>query len=285
MHLMQRSITAVLVLSVLVVSRSTSGHTDELQKKGKDDELSTRRLELMRNRIASLQVKSNEEGFPVEFAGKPIFRYNDPARGYVAAAVWKLGEEGRPRALITTELHRLFFGSPRIVCEYLSLTPTPFSATGRDCRWAPEGTALEFKPVPGAEAPDDSPQRRLLQARAIAKRFAGNELVEKEKCELRLLPQPIDRYSPSSADRADGAIFLLAFGTNPEVALFIESDGNSWNYAAGRLTGAATVVLTIDGSTAWEGAPVRYGFNSPYSASNAAADIPGIAADGSEIED
>jgi hypothetical protein len=282
---MQRSTSSVLVLMALILVSSASGRTDEPPKKGKDDELSTERLELMRTRIASVRVKSSAEGFPVEFAAKPIFRYNDPARGYVAAAVWKLGEEGRPRALITTELHRLFYGSPRIVYEYLSLSPTPFSATGRDCRWAPEGTALEFKPVPGAEAPDETPQRRQLQARAIAKRFAGNELVDKEKCELRLLPQPIDRYTPSATDRADGAIFLLAFGTNPEVALFIESDGRAWNYAAGRLTGAATVVLTIDGSTAWEGAPVRYGFNQPYNASNAAADIPGIAPDGSEIEE
>jgi hypothetical protein len=114
------------------------------------------------------------------------------------------------------------------------------------------------------------------------KRF---ELVDKEKCELRLLPQPIDRYTPSSADRADGAIFLLAFGTNPEVALFIESDGTAWNYAAGRLSGACQIRLTIDGVTAWEGAPVNYGSNQPYNASNAAADIPGIAKDGSEIEE
>ena len=125
----------------------------------------------------------------------------------------------------------------------------------------------------------------MLQLRAIAKRFAGEELVGKEKCELRLLPQPIDRYTPSSADRADGAIFIAAFGTNPEAVLFIESDGKAWNYAAGRLAGASTISLTIDGATAWEGAPVRYGSNSPYTASNAVADIPGIAPDGGEIKE
>ena len=280
---MRRPVIGKLLFTVLLFA-SAIGRAEESEK-AKDDELTAKRHELMQKRMASVKVNSSEEGFPEKFAAKPIFRYTDPARNYVAAAVWKLGDEGRPRAVITTELHRQFYGSPRIVYEYLSLTPTKFTATGGDIRWAPEGTTLEFKPVPGTQAPDESPQRRLLQLRAIAKRFAGEELVGKEKCELRLLPQPIDRYTPSSADRADGAIFIAAFGTNPEAVLFIESDGKAWNYAAGRLAGASTISLTIDGATAWEGAPVRYGSNSPYTASNAVADIPGIAPDGGEIKE
>ena len=269
---------------LLLLSIAAVGRTDEPEK-AKDDELTAKRYELMQKRMAGVKVSSDEEGFPEQFAAKPIFRYTDPARSYVAAAVWKLSETGRPKAIITTELHRQFYGKPRIVYEYLSLTPTKFTATGGDIRWAPEGTTLEFKPVPGTQAPDESPQRRLLQLRAIAKRFGGEELVGKEKCELRLLPQPIDRYTPSSADRADGAIFIAAFGTNPEAVLFIESDGQAWNYAAGRLAGASKISLTIDGTTAWEGAPVRYGSNSSYTAGNAVADIPGIAPDGSEIKE
>jgi hypothetical protein len=67
--------------------------------------------------------------------------------------------------------------------------------------------------------------------------------------------------------------------------LFIESDGTAWTYAAGRLSGAGQIALTIDGEAAWQGAPVRYSFNQPYNASNAPANIPGIAPDGSEIKD
>src|SRR5262245_8363504 len=43
-------------------------------------------------------------------------------------------------------------------------------------------------------------------------------------------------------------------------------------------------VAFTDGS-GFRWAPVRYAFHPPDSASNAAADIPGIAPDGSEIED
>ncbi len=148
----------------------------------------------------------------------------------------------------------------------------------------PEGTALEFKPVPDAPPPDETAPRRLRQMCAIVHRFTGAEEVAKQRCELRLLPQPIDRYMPSSVDRADGAIFIATFGTNPEAVLFIESDGKAWNYAVGRLCGARTISLSIDRKTAWEGAPVRYSVDSPYTASNADADIPGLAPDGSEIE-
>jgi len=44
------------------------------------------------------------------------------------------------------------------------------------------------------------------------------------------------------------------------------------------------VVLTIDGEGAWEGPPLRYEMNQPYTYSSAPADIPGVAADGSEIK-
>lgn len=272
-------LAAALVLAIIAIAPAEEPENKE------DAKLAERRLALMQQRIAAVKVTSSEENFPEHFAAEPIFRYTDPARAYVAAALWKLGEKGRPRAIIATELRRQFFGSPRIVYEYLSLTPTKFTAAGGDVGWAPDGTALEFKPVPGAPAPDETPPRRLLQLRSIAKRFAGHEMIGKERCELRLMPQPIDRYTPSTEERADGALFLFTFGTNPEVALFLESDGKAWSYAAGRLSGATKIELTIDDKTAWEAARLRHGSNSPYTATNAPADIPGVAPDGSEFQE
>jgi hypothetical protein len=93
----------------------------------------------------------------------------------------------------------------------------------------------------------------------------------------------VDRYIPSSAERADGALFFFVFGTNPEIALFIESDGQQWSYAAGRLSGAMQLEMTLDEQPAWKGSRVTYAFDQTYTFSSCAADIPGIAADGSEI--
>ena len=257
---------------------------DANPEKTKADELAARRFELMQQRVASARVSSREAGFPERFSEQPIFRYTDPARQYVAAAVWKLGATGRPRALLTTELRRQFSGGPRILYEYLSLTRSGFVVTGDGFGWMPNETALEFKPVPNALPPDATAPRRLRQMRAIVKRFSGEEVVQQQRCALRLLPQPVDRYTPSSADRADGAIFIATFGTNPEAALLIESDGKGWNYAVGRLGGAQTISLSIDRKTAWQGPPVRYSVDSSYTSSNSPAQIPGIAPDGREIE-
>ena len=274
--------------TILVVATSSFGlRADETQEagEGREEVLASRRFDLMRKRVAAAKTQSGEAGFPSQFAANPIFKYSDPARGYVAATVWKLGGEGRPKALLATELDRRDHGAPCISYEYLSLTATPFSLRSDDIDWSPAGTLFEFKPIPKAPTPAETPQLRLRQLRETARRFASHEEVKNEKCELRLLPTPVDRYSPSKADRADGAIFFFTFGTNPEVVLLIESDGKTWRYAAGRLTGAQVVVLTLDNALAWEGAPCQMGRDSPFTGSITPIDIPGIAADGSEIRD
>jgi hypothetical protein len=67
--------------------------------------------------------------------------------------------------------------------------------------------------------------------------------------------------------------------------LLIESDGKQWNYAAGRMTGAQEVVLTLDETIAWQGAPLQKGTDSPFTGSIVLIDIPGISADGREIDE
>ena len=244
-----------------------------------DKELAAERLELMLDHMQAFTVQSDVEGFPEAFHGTPIFRYHDPARGYVDAAVWRLGDEGRPKALITTELHPRFFNRPRIVFEYLSLSPEKYTIGP----WSPAESALQFRPIADAPAPADNERARGLQLGRIAARFKANEIAEGTSAELRLLPKPVHRYQPDG-DGSDGAIFFFAYGTNPEAALLIESDGNGWTYAVGRLSGAAEMTVTLDGETAWEVGPATYQWSQPYTASNSPANIPGIAPDGSPLE-
>ena len=283
----RRCLLIGVVLAVLLDSKTNSLRAEEAgpPAKSRDEVLKVQRFELMQTKVAALKIESAEADFPTHFAAKPIFKYNDPARHYVAASVWKLGDQGRPKALLAVELHRSTFGKPTIGYEYGSLTKTPFKMSAEKVNWTPKGTLYEFKPIPDAPTPEKTPQLRLIQLRAIAKRFASNEVVDKEKCELRLLPAPVDRYKPSKANRADGAIFFFTFGTNPEVVLLIESDDEGWSYAAGRMTGAQEVVLTFDNRTVWEGAPLDQRLDAPFTGSVEFIDIPGVAADGSEIPD
>ena len=55
---------------------------------------------------------------------------------------------------------------------------------------------------------------RLIQLKQQAKRFTAWEVVEGERCELRLMPSPIERYTPGDADRADAAV--TAGSSSPE---------------------------------------------------------------------
>ncbi|WLD12057.1 hypothetical protein [Planctellipticum variicoloris] len=283
--LSRRGLLASFAAVAISSSMATSLCAEDARPSGKDrDEvLKVRRFELMESRVAALTIESAEAGFPSQFASKPIFKYSDPARGYVAASVWKLGDQGRPKALLAVELDRNTYGKPCISYERSSLTETPFTTSVEGVVWSPKGTQYQFKPLPGAPVPAKTPQLRLIQMRSLANRFASSEVVRKEKCELRLLPQPVDRYTPAEAERADGAIFFFTFGTNPEVVLLIESDGERWEFAAGRMTGAQEVVLTIDNTIVWTGPPLQEGGDSPFTGNIKAIEIPGIAADGSEI--
>jgi hypothetical protein len=253
--------------------------------KSRSELLAAQRFELIKRQVAAAEIRSDEADFPTRFAAKPVFRYSDLARGHVAAAVWKLGDEGRPKAILSTELDRFSTGRPCICHEYISLTTTPFSVVIDGMRWTPAGTLYQFRPIPDAPAPEKTPQRRLLQIRELAKRFAAHEVEKNEKIELRLLPQPVDRYVPSKAERADGAIFFFTFGTNPEVMLLIESDDKRWSYAAGRMTGAEVVVLKIDETIAWQGEALHNVPDSPHTGFVAPIEIPGISADGREVEE
>jgi hypothetical protein len=132
-----------------------------------------------------------------------------------------------------------------------------------------------MKPLPKAAAPAATATARLLQMKQQAKRFTASELAEGQECELRLMPSPIERYTPGDTDTADGALFLLSYGTNPEAVLFVESDGKEWRFGLARLSGAARMTVKLDDETAWEVGPSQLGPNQNYNASNAPIFIPG----------
>jgi hypothetical protein len=255
--------------------RATADDAEE-KVRAEDDAVAKQRLTLMQERVAACRVTSEDESIPKRFEEKPIFRYSDPARGIVSSAIWRLGTKGRPLALISTELYPKFYGRPRIVYEFLSLTDKSFNATSNDYRWQPSSSALTMKPLPKAPAPAAAATARLLQMKQQAKRFTASELAEGQECELRLMPSPIERYTPGDSDRADGALFLLSYGTNPEAVLFLESDGKEWRYGVARLSGAARMTVKLDEETAWEVGPSQLGASQNYNASNAPIFIPGI---------
>jgi hypothetical protein len=85
----------------------------------------------------------------------------------------------------------------------------------------------------------------------ISRRFEAHEFWDPDnsRFELRLLVQPVHRYSDESQSLIDGAIFVLAHDTNPEILVQLEahadinSDGR-WKVSFSRLGSAELHVLT-----------------------------------------
>lgn len=223
-----------------------------------DDAQAKQRLKWMQEAVGSLEPESSElkTKAALTFASKPLLRYSDPTRGGVDnkanvlldAGVWRLGTEGRPTALVTVEIYRAHNRSRILAFEFLSLTEAKFALKHKTekIRWDPAGSALALEKMPDAPKPAATAAVRLVQMRQLARRFAAKEVIDKESIECRLLTQPINRYQSEVEKIVDGAIFVYANGTNPELGVVLESDGQHWWYGTLRLTGAESSV-TLDG--------------------------------------
>jgi hypothetical protein len=240
-----------IILGLLVSSASSVS--------AQDDPRAKQRLEIMQAAVGGLEVEPAElKGkAALTFAPKPLLRYSDPTRGggneaaanvLLDASVWRLGTEGRPTALVAVEIYEAPDASRLLAYEFLSLSATKFSLRHKTekIRWDATGSALDLKEVPDAPKPAATAAARLAQMRQLARRFAAKERLKNESIECRVLTQPIDRYQSPAEKIVDGAIFAYANGTNPEVGVVFESDGERWRYGILRLT-AAELSVTLDG--------------------------------------
>ena len=204
----------------------------------------------------------DEEPREVEMIPEPLFRFNDSARDFSDGSIWGFGSKGRPQAILSLSLHP--YNADRLgwLYEINSLTSLPIEARFAGPQtWSTQKPGLEFKDLPGAPAGAAKEAGRNRQFRELSARFAGYESFRKspnaklERYELRLIPRPIYRYSDPEQGLIDGALFLLSYGTNPEVVLVIElvrqgEDGSTWKYALTR-TSYAELHIELDGKPIW----------------------------------
>lgn len=183
----------------------------------------------------------------LELRKSPLLKYSDPARGYSGAGVWRLGQTGRPQALVSLEYWlRGETDEPRLMYELVSLTDARFTVTSALAKLPADGNPPKFAALPAAEKPATSDKQRLVQLRALARRFTISEKNMGDFAALRLLPQPIDRYDDAAHGIVDGGVFVFVYGTNPETALLLDCNKEGWRYALARMTWAE-VVVEFDG--------------------------------------
>jgi hypothetical protein len=186
---------------------------------------------------------------------KPLLTFGDPARQNRNGTLWTFGE-GRPAAFL-----ELYQGTepqaPWVHAITLTGTEGVILKTPSSSFWRPDSRQIEPAPVPDAPAHAGREPLRLRQMKQIARRFTAHEFWDPDnsRFELRLLVQPVLRYRDESAGVIDGAAFVLAHGTNPEVILLIEAHGDSvqqaqWRYSLARM-GSAEFHVELDGAEVW----------------------------------
>jgi hypothetical protein len=172
-----------------------------------------------------------------ELQPEPLLRWSNPAVGSIHGDVFLWTSSGRPVAVAS--LYQWFSPFTHRTHEFTALTESTLSASfdGQPA-WQTSEPALRFQPVPEAAEPSPSPALRLSQMRALAREFSATRLDrEQQSQELRLMSQPVHRYGPTDdAQLLDGAIFVLAQGTDPEVLLLLEArphaGNHRWEFAA-----------------------------------------------------
>lgn len=235
-----------------------------------DKENNQRGLKLMTQLVGEL--KSTPE---TRFAEKPLLRYSDAARGLQDASVWRLGEKGRPLALLTLEAYKRPDQPARMIYEFTLVSNKQLSLKSpHGITWDPPVTETQAKEVPDAPKPADNKARRLVQMKELIRRFAVVEFYDQTRTECRLMSRPIDRYEDMEAKIVDGAIFTFAHGTNPEAAVLLETDGQQWTFQVARLTSAG-VEVKISDLPVYEAEHIRsYQPNRQYSAEGHEVDLP-----------
>lgn len=263
-RLFRRVAAATALLATLLPCGSLRGQ--EPKPEAADDPAG--RLAEMGRVVERIRVRRGQAA--AEKTVGPLLRWNDPTRRFSDGTLWAWGAKGRPLALVATELYPTGPIGPYWSFELVSLAPGPLavefdgpflpfgamepSAPRTAASWSPGTSGVSWGSLPGAPAPAPGEAARLRQMRELAQRFTAHEVNrrkgQEQRYELRLLPRPVHRYADPEADVLDGALFLFASGTNPELALLIESRGRgpsaSWSYGLARLSRAAPFVRLDD---------------------------------------
>jgi hypothetical protein len=150
----------LLCLSILCgIGHSNSVAGEDEPAESAKDALADRRLESMQSAIDDFEITppKRERKSALRFSKSPLLRYSDQTRELLDAGVWRLGETGRPTAIVTLEIYDRPNVGGRLVYEFVSLTPVRFSIVSpRGPQWAPSGTDLNMMALSNAPSPADS---------------------------------------------------------------------------------------------------------------------------------
>lgn len=247
---MTRCFPIVAALSFVFVLSPVSRADNEPTKPEPSQSVKEAREHVSEFKVSSLKTREAL----IELLPNPLLTYGDAARNNEAGTLWAWGKSGRPVAFL--ELYRNV-GKDQPWVHALTLTSPELiqldAPTGQ--RWAPKKSHFVLKDVPDSPEVGNHPAVRLRQMKDISRRFESHQFWDpnNSRFEMRLLVQPVLRYQDETAKLIDGAVFVLAHGTNPEVLVQIEAhagEPSRWRYSLVRL-GSAEMHVSLDGKEVW----------------------------------
>lgn len=197
-------------------------------------------LNLTQSEAAKYEMTLEDEARSVPTLRKdPVLKWSDPTVGEIHGNVFLWTVDERPVAV--GSLFKWFSPHTHMSHEFHSLAEVPLAARYEERQvWQTSKAGVTFAPLPGADRPAGTANRRFLQMRELAKGFSATKTERNgNQAELRLLPQPAYRYSSPQENIIDGGLFVLVQGTDPEVFVLLEARGeddkSQWMFAATRM--------------------------------------------------
>jgi hypothetical protein len=248
---------AALAIALLVSGALSAASEPDDEKAAVEDE--TELQQAARKMAESVKVSALVDGTArdLELVLQPVLRFGDIPRANDKGSVWIWQREGRPQAIM--ELYRGADGRSWVhVVHSLSADALRADFGPGAPTWNPPAAGIKWNTLPDAPVPADRPAVRARQIKELAQKFTAHEFWDpnNSRYELRLLVQPVHKYTGAAANPVDGAVFLLCHETNPEVVLLIEavqeSDGGArYRYVLARL-GHAELHVAFDKKEVWE---------------------------------
>ena len=199
---------------------------------------------------------TGEQPRQLKLREESLLRWTNPLTANKAHGelfLWTDG--GRPAAVLSMYEYTTPMGVVHEHHEWCSLALTPLRASGPK-EWSPAVAGIEFKPLPGAPTPADTPSGRLRQMRDLGAGFTAEKTSpQNETRALRLLSRPTYRYEAGDPEIVDGALFALVEATDPEIFLCLEArllkGQPAWHYGLVRMN-SVRVAASYQGQPVWE---------------------------------
>lgn len=199
------------------------------------EQTSDQRMSFMQQQAAAFRgtVGTNDK---IQALDKPLLRWSNPHTNILdGVLVCWVDEAGVPAA--AAQICLTPNSSDEWAIELQSLSQKPLTLTNGIIEdWRPIAAGLQWHSHDAVSKTSQTEKQRLVQMRALARRFRGDDDFENEESVLRLLTNPLLRYSNPKKGITDGAMFALVQGTDPEMLILIElrqdQNGNAGYYWA-----------------------------------------------------